>query len=342
MNSLISGTSIDEGNNVSRSAIIKQRAAKITYYNLSRKWHKIKPHLDDPRVVDTLVRDFHKFTFGRWKQHFTAGQYPREFETCLWDIDHRGRPPQWWKYVKHAASHWLVNFSLELAQLVEPTRKWRIITSDEYSTVWDGECTLFDFNFCAFGISPQECFESAYQKELKPGKHLKVYFAEHYTHDLKRANGIEPTSGSSLRIHKQTFGYKYVFRSNQEVKLEAERFIELLGLADWDGERAFELARAIVLYYASGFAAHGAFLSPPDDTDKTTAEITCWKDAVSFLIAHDIDNIDEDDETDCFIVPDEIVEFATEQNHNDLVREIALHYGRDGGPLRNITKARIH
>ena len=40
--------------------------------------------------------------------------------------------------MKHAACHWLVNFALELAQLVEPDRKWRIITSDKHSTVWDG------------------------------------------------------------------------------------------------------------------------------------------------------------------------------------------------------------
>jgi hypothetical protein len=56
-------------------------------------------------------------------------------------------------YVKHAACHWLVNFALELAQHVEPNRAWRIITSQEHSTVWDGKDTLFDFNFLALGVT---------------------------------------------------------------------------------------------------------------------------------------------------------------------------------------------
>ena len=67
----------------------------------------------------------------------------------------------------------MVNFALELAQLVEPNRKWRIITSDKHSTVYDGKDTLFDFNFLALGISPKECFELAYKRELKPGQHEK-------------------------------------------------------------------------------------------------------------------------------------------------------------------------
>ena len=42
--------------------------------------------------------------------------------------------------------HWLVNFSLRLAERVDPDRPWRIITSDSHSTVWDGYDLLFDFN----------------------------------------------------------------------------------------------------------------------------------------------------------------------------------------------------
>ena len=44
-----------------------------------------------------------------------------------------------WKYCKHAACHWLVNFTLELAQVVKPKHIWRIITLDEHSTVWGGK-----------------------------------------------------------------------------------------------------------------------------------------------------------------------------------------------------------
>jgi hypothetical protein len=67
--------------------------------------------------------------------------------------------------------------------LVMPERPWRIITSEKHSTVWDGGDLIFDFNFQAFGIDPNECFADAADNELPPGKYLRVYFAEHYSVD---------------------------------------------------------------------------------------------------------------------------------------------------------------
>ena len=67
--------------------------------------------------------------------------------------------------------HWLVNFNLRLAMLTEPERLWRIITSGKHSSVWDGEHTLFDLNFLALGIPPDECFEMAYETELPVGRY---------------------------------------------------------------------------------------------------------------------------------------------------------------------------
>ena len=43
---------------------------------------------------------------------------------------------------------------------------------------------LFDFNFQAMGIDADECFELAYKRELKPGQHKKVYFAEHWRTEM--------------------------------------------------------------------------------------------------------------------------------------------------------------
>jgi hypothetical protein len=135
-------------------------ARKMRYYDLPRHWtKKIAPHLKDEELNRVLVRDFNKFTWGRWREKW----------------------PRYWDYVKHAACHWLVNFALRLAMLVEPKKTWRIITSDKHSTVWDGKNTLFDFNFLAFGISAEECFELAYDKMLRPGEYLKVFYAAHYS-----------------------------------------------------------------------------------------------------------------------------------------------------------------
>jgi hypothetical protein len=159
----------------------------MKYYDLKKNWHRVKPYLADKKLNDVLVRDFNKFTFGRWSQTFTHGDLPYEFESCDWDCDHRGKRPAFWQYVKHSACHWLVNFNLHLAMLVQPKEPWRIITSEDHSTVWDGDETLFDFNFQAFGIDPDECFDLAFEKELKPGKFIRVYFAEHYTVARRRS-----------------------------------------------------------------------------------------------------------------------------------------------------------
>ena len=51
--------------------------------------------------------------------------------------------------------------------------------SSKHSSVWDGEDTLFDFNYQAFGIDPNECFELAFQRELEPGKYQRVHCPEH-------------------------------------------------------------------------------------------------------------------------------------------------------------------
>jgi hypothetical protein len=154
----------------------------VKYYNLQRHWtKKIEPHLGNPTLNKILVRDFNKFTFGLWRKPFLPGHFPREFENCDWWLGHRGKEPRFWQYVKHAACHWLVNFNLYLARLVEPNRSWRIITSDRHSTVWDGDQTLFEFNFLALGIDPDECFRLANEQHLEPGKERKVHMAQHYT-----------------------------------------------------------------------------------------------------------------------------------------------------------------
>jgi hypothetical protein len=156
----------------------------IRYYDARRHWtKKIVPHLGNKKLTEILVRDFNKFTFGRWRKPFRHGDLPCQFESCSWRLEHRRPYPRFWAYVKHAACHWLVNFNLKLVSLAEPDRLWRIITSDRHSTVWDGKRTLFDLNFLALGVSPQECFELAHRRELPLGRSLRVYFAQHYTEE---------------------------------------------------------------------------------------------------------------------------------------------------------------
>jgi hypothetical protein len=63
-------------------------STRMKYYDLKKNWHRVKPHLGNKRLNEILVRDFNKFTFGRWGRKFTYGDLPYEFESCDWDIDH--------------------------------------------------------------------------------------------------------------------------------------------------------------------------------------------------------------------------------------------------------------
>lgn len=162
-------------------------APKVRYFDVGRHWTKrIAPHLADPVVSAVLVRDFHKYTWGRSRKKFEPGMVPFDFESCDWWVEHRGPRPKFWDYVTHAACHWLVNFNLRLAERAAPARPWRILTSDDHSTVFDGDRTLFDLNFLALGVPPGEAYRLANVTALAPGRELRVYQAAHWSTEVRR------------------------------------------------------------------------------------------------------------------------------------------------------------
>jgi hypothetical protein len=65
----------------------------IKYYELKKNWPRVKPHLADKKLNEILVKDFNKFTFGRWKQTFFYGDLPYDFESCDWDCDSMSSTP---------------------------------------------------------------------------------------------------------------------------------------------------------------------------------------------------------------------------------------------------------
>jgi hypothetical protein len=154
--------------------------ARMEYYDLSKNWRTVKRHLEDNELNEVLVKDFNKYTYGRWCEEFTHGRFPSEFDIHDWRSRHGGRERAYWKYTCWGTCHWLVNFNLRLAMLVKPEVLWRIIASKQHSTVWDGENTLFEFSFQAMGIPPQECFKLAYETELEPGRYGTIDLALHW------------------------------------------------------------------------------------------------------------------------------------------------------------------
>jgi hypothetical protein len=140
-----------------------------------------------------LVRDLNKLSTTRWGKPFVHGQYPWDYGSRDWMLEHKGPAPRYWRYTQFASCHWLVNFNLKLATLVEPQQPWRIVTSVKHSTVWDGAETLFEFNFLAFGIAARECFDLAFQDGivLPPGKFRRTYSVPHFTTEInKRAHAV--------------------------------------------------------------------------------------------------------------------------------------------------------
>jgi len=164
-----------------------ERASK-RYFDLKRQWtRRIIPHLKDKTLNEILVRDFNKFTYGRWQKSFLPGDFPEDFESCDWRWSHgrRGPCPRYWSYVKYSACHWITNFALRLGQLAEPKQAWRIVTSHLHSTVWNGKNTLFEFNLQALGVPAHEAWELAAESEdsevLPIGQEMELEFAKHYS-----------------------------------------------------------------------------------------------------------------------------------------------------------------
>jgi hypothetical protein len=48
----------------------------MQYYDLKKNWRKVKRHIDHPEVQKILVRDFNRFTWGRWLRVGVIGPFP--------------------------------------------------------------------------------------------------------------------------------------------------------------------------------------------------------------------------------------------------------------------------
>jgi hypothetical protein len=164
------------------------RLMPMRYYDLQKNWtKKIEPHLANKQLNNILVRDLNKRSSSQWGKPFVHGQYPWEYGEFEWMIERKGRPPRYWRYTQTGACHWLVNFNLKLATLVEPQQRWRIVTSAKHSTVWDGAEMLFEFNFLAFGVPADECFKRAFEGGTvrPPGKFRRTYTTPHYSVEIE-------------------------------------------------------------------------------------------------------------------------------------------------------------
>jgi len=170
---------ISDGTSESSQIIETRNPADFKYFAIGKHWtNKIKPVIESTNAQKILHYDFKKYI--KSKQHnlnnkykasgsnkrvnwnFTKNCTPRDWDSVDWRLFRFGRPPAYDAYVCHGACHWIVNTLLYTATKAFPKTQWQIVTSDEHSTVWDGNCPFFDLNYLALKVTVQDCFESTF------------------------------------------------------------------------------------------------------------------------------------------------------------------------------------
>jgi hypothetical protein len=166
---------------------LNRKHSPIKYYDLKKHWtKKIMPFLGDSELNSVLVRDLNKYTIGWCAQPFGPDQYPADIENGDWGFGDHGPRPRYWRYVKFGTCHWIANFALRLATLVDPLQQWQIVSSERHTTVWDGFDTLFEFNHQAMGMDAPTSFylASTDGEYFLPHCDYEPGFAPHYTFEL--------------------------------------------------------------------------------------------------------------------------------------------------------------
>src|SRR5688572_22699810 len=139
----------------------------MKHYDIQKNWKKIEQHLSNDALNEVLCLDFNRFLDlkNNPSLKYEYGMRLFDFESTDWHLGRRGRKPAYFRIVVSMACHYLVRFNWMLATLVDPNRKWRIIQSEDHSTVWDGCDTVFDPTFFAKGISAEETFALACEND---------------------------------------------------------------------------------------------------------------------------------------------------------------------------------
>lgn len=143
----------------------------MEFYPIQKRWKKLGPLYRSPEATAIWHPEMEAYSFGRAEDYgypfrprpLTPDLRPEAYDSCdwRWCQGRRGPQPHFWEYTCHAACHWVAPLHLWVAQQAEPDRQWRLVSSNAHSTIWDGKETLFDGNFLALGISPEETWELA-------------------------------------------------------------------------------------------------------------------------------------------------------------------------------------
>ena len=143
----------------------------MNYFPIQQNWRRLGPIYRSEEATAIWYPELLAYQATRMEDlnvtyaypEFTPSLRPSSFDSCDWRWNRRkpGPHPHFWDYVCHAACHWTANLNLFVAMEANPERPWRIVQSDLHSTIWDGDSTLWDAQFLALGVTPEEAWERA-------------------------------------------------------------------------------------------------------------------------------------------------------------------------------------
>lgn len=154
----------------------------LSYFPIQKRWRRVGPIYRSDEAREVWLWEMVAFDEARCEERGLDFKlpneeeidFPRYFDSCDWRFcrDKPGPTPEFWNYACHSACHWTANLSLFVAQKAEPKRPWRLVSSNAHTTCWDGSEMLWDTNFMALGVPPNEAWELA--NDQPDSKHLEV------------------------------------------------------------------------------------------------------------------------------------------------------------------------
>jgi hypothetical protein len=151
---------------------VNRTPSDFRYFDIGRHWNNVlKPLFESETIQEQLVHDFSKHVKNRERRFnatisnpahhrtwcYDPAEKPKRWDPSDWRCDRKGRPYSFDEYICYGACHCIVNSLLLAVRIAFPNRPWIIVIGQRHSTVWDQDCTLFDMNYFALKVSPEEC-----------------------------------------------------------------------------------------------------------------------------------------------------------------------------------------
>jgi len=151
---------------------LPKKIEDIRFYDIQANWRRLRHLFYSKYNLYELYSEMEAFAKSRSEEHgyeykpkeFTLDLRPVFYDSCdwRWMTNKRGRKPAFWDFACHSACHWVNAWAMAcICSEMYTEGRWRIVKSDKHTTIWDGDKTLFDINFLALGISPEETWELA-------------------------------------------------------------------------------------------------------------------------------------------------------------------------------------